>query len=167
MTIPEICDILRLELYNSGFEYGFILNGRKYVPDKSKGFDNDFYNLAKTISIVQAPSVTLSEKTGTCIDTVVLMKSMLDRLDIPSKIWLTYNRVKNRVHTILTFYAENKTVYLELTPEYSKPWYGKEIIYSDEEEFLCEYENNGYDISDVTNSVIIGQRPEFLLKKLI
>ena len=33
-------------------------------------------------------------------------------------------------------------------------------------EFLSEYERNGYDISDVTDSIVIGQQPEFLLAKL-
>ena len=37
----------------------------------------------------------------------------------------------------------------------------KEIVYSGEQEFLLEYENNGYDISDVTETVIIGEQPVF------
>ena len=42
----------------------------------------------------------------------------------------------------------------------------KEIVYPGEQEFLLEYKNNGYDISDVTEAVIIGAQPEFLLNKL-
>lgn len=33
MTISEICDILRKELYNNGYEYGFVLDGKKYKPN--------------------------------------------------------------------------------------------------------------------------------------
>ena len=166
MSIKEICDILRAKLYNNGFEYGFIVNGQKYKPNTKDGFDDEYYHLAKTISLVQEPSVTLKEKIGTCVDTVLATKSILDKLNIPSKIWLLYNKKKNKVHTILTFEAENKIVYLELTPQSSKSWYGQEILYLSEQEFLQEYENNGYDISDVTNLIIVGQRPYFLLNKL-
>ena len=94
------------------------------------------------------------------------MKSILDKLNIPSKIWLLYNKQKNKVHTILTFEAENKIVYLELTPQSSKSWYGQEIIYSSEQVFLHEYVSNGYDISDISTMLIVGQRPYALLNKL-
>lgn len=166
MTIKNICDILRAELYNNDFEYGFIVGDQKYKPIRDNGFDNEYYHLAKTISIVQDPSVTLKEKIGTCVDTVLVMKSTLDNLNVPSKIWLLYNKNKNKVHTILTFTAESKIVYLELTPQSSKSWYGQEIVYLNEQEFLQEYKNNGYDISDVTNLITVGERPYFLLNKL-
>lgn len=166
MTIKEICNILRGKLYNTGFEYGFVLNGQKYKPSMDGGFDNEYYHLAKTISIVQAPEVTLVEKTGTCIDTVIVMKSILDKLNIQSKIWLLFNKEKNKVHTILTFEAENKIVYLELTPQSSKTWYGQEIIYENEQEIVQEYEEDGYEITDVTELIIVGERPYFLLSKL-
>lgn len=166
MTIKEICNILRGKLYNTGFEYGFVLNGQKYKPSMDGGFDNEYYHLAKTISIVQAPEVTLAEKIGTCIDTVIVMKSILDKLNIQSKIWLLFNREKNKVHTILTFEAENKIVYLELTPQSSKTWYGQEIIYENEQEIMQEYEKNGYEITDVTDLIIVRERPYFLLSKL-
>ena len=83
-----------------------------------------------------------------------------------SKIWILYNKKKNKVHTILTFETEHKIVYLELTPQSSKSWYGQEILYSSEQELMQEYEDNGYDISDVTNLITVGQRPYFLLDKL-
>ncbi len=166
MTIKEICNILSDKLYNTGFEYGFVLNGQKYKPSMEGGFDNEYYHLAKTISIIQTPEVTLAEKTGTCIDTVIVMKSILDKLNIQSKIWLLFNREKNKVHTILTFEAENKIVYLELTPQSSKTWYGQEIIYENEQEIVQEYEKNGYEITDVTDLIIVGERPYFLLSKL-
>lgn len=167
MTIREICAMLRAELLNNNYEYGFILNDRKYKPDMTDGFDNEYYHLSKTVYCVQDPSVTMKGKIGTCVDAVLVMKFLLDNYHISNKIWLLYNRNKNKVHTILTFEAENKIVYLELTPQSSKAWYGHEIVYSTEQEFLQEYENKDYDISDVTDDIIIGQQPEFLLSKLI
>ena len=167
MTIKEICDILRSKLYNNGFEYGFIVNGRKYKPNMENGFDSDYYHHSITIYTVQDPSVTLKEKIGTCVDTVLAMRSILDILNVPSKIWLLYSKKKNKVHTILTFEAESKIIYLELTPQSSKTWYGQEIVYRSEQEFLLIYENSGYDISDVTNLITVGQHPYFLLNKLI
>lgn len=165
-TIQEICNILRAELFNTDYEYGFVVNGQKYKPNMENGFDKDYYHLSTTIYRVQDPVTTMKEKIGTCVDAVLVMKQLLDNLKIPNKIWLLYNKQKNKVHTILTFEAEDKLVYLELTPQSSKAWYGKEIIYSNEQEFLLEYKNNGYDISDVTDSIVIGQQPEFLLAKL-
>jgi len=165
-TIQEICNILRAELFNTDYEYGFVVNGQKYKPNMENGFDKDYYHLSTTIYRVQDPVTTMKEKIGTCVDAVLVMKQLLDNLKIPNKIWLLYNKQKNKVHTILTFEAENKTVYLELTPQSSKAWYGKEIIYSNEQEFLLGYKNNGYDISDVTDSIVIRQQPEFLLAKL-
>lgn len=165
-TIQEICNILRAELFNTDYEYGFVVNGQKYKPNMENGFDKDYYHLSTTIYRVQDPVTTMKEKIGTCVDAVLVMKQLLDNLKIPNKIWLLYNKQKNKVHTILTFEAEDKLVYLELTPQSSKAWYGKEIIYSNEQEFLLGYKNNGYDISDVTDSIVIGQQPEFLLAKL-
>ena len=73
---------------------------------------------------------------------------------------------KNKVHTIPTFEAESKVIYLELTPQSAKPWYSKDIIYSNEQEFLKEYEQNNYEVSDITDRIIIGEPPMFLLEKL-
>lgn len=166
MTIKEICDILRSNLYNKGFEYGFILNGQKYKPDMNSGFDKEYYRLSNTIYRVQNPMVTLEEKIGTCVDSVLVMKSILDKLNISCKIWLLHNKKKNKMHTILTFSAEDKIVYLELTPQFSKKWYGQEIIYTSEQVLVQEYKNNGYDISDVTDLIIVGEQPLFLTEKI-
>ena len=166
MTIQEICDVLRAELYNTGFEYGFFLNGQKYKPNMQNGFDNEYYQLSQTIYRVQNPEITLKEKIGTCIDAVVVMKSILDKRNVPCKIWLLHDKKKSKLHTILTFSAEDKIVYLELTPLSSKKWYGQEIIYSNEQALLQEYGDDGHDISDVTDRVIIGERPLFLLEKM-
>ena len=166
MTTIKICDMLRAELFNNDYEYGFVVNGQKYKPNMENGFDKEYYHLSTTIYNVQDPATTTKEKIGTCVDAVLVMRWLLDKHNIPNKIWLLHNMQKNKVHTVLTFEAENKVVYLELTPQSSKAWYGKEIIYSNEQEFLREYENNGYDVSDVTDSIVIGQQPEFLLAKL-
>ena len=131
-----------------------------------RAFDNEYYHLSTTIYLVQEPKVTLKEKIGTCIDVVLVMKSILDKLDVSCKIWLLHNRKKNKVHTILTFSAEDKIVYLELTPQSSKKWYGQEIIYFDEEALLQEHKHNGYDILDITDLIIVGEQPLFLLEKL-
>ncbi len=165
MNINEICDILRAELYNNGYEYGFTAHGKRYKPDVSCGFDSEYYRLSCTIYTVQEPKTTMEEKLGTCIDAVVLMKHMLDKLNVESKIWLLHNKDKNKAHTILTFEAENKIVYLELTPQFSKPWYGNPILFSSEQELIASYKNEWGDIYDVTDSVVIGEQPYFLLNK--
>ncbi len=166
MKIVEICDALRKELVNTGYEYGFVVDGQIYKPNMARGFDAVFYHLANTISRVQDPEVTKQKKVGTCIDAVLVMRQILDAYNVPSKIWLTHHKQKNKVHTVLTFLAEGKTVYLELTPQSSKPWYGKELVYDDEDAFLQAQEKDGYEIFDVTDQVIIGERPYFLLDKL-
>lgn len=163
--ITELCDLLRKELLNNGYEYGFVVDGKKYKPDMS-GFDEEYYRLSATIYRVQDPSVTMQEKIGTCIEAVTVMKYLLDAQNVPNKIWLLYNRTKHKVHTVLTFEAEEKVVYLELTPQSAKDWYGKELVYADEREFLQEYEENGYEVSDVTGRVVVGEQPMFLLEKL-
>ena len=35
MTIKEICEILKSKLINTGFGYGFVLNGKKYTPKRN------------------------------------------------------------------------------------------------------------------------------------
>lgn len=166
MKIVEICDALRAELMNNGYQYGFIVDGQIYKPNMAGGFDATFYHLANTISRVQDPAFTRSEKVGTCIDAVLVMQQMLNECNVPSKIWLLYQKEKNKVHTVLTFAAEGKTVYLELTPQSSKPWYGQEIVYENEQAFLQAQQNNGNEVTDVTEKVIVGERPHFLLEKL-
>ena len=54
MTIKEICNILKSKLYNNGFEYGFIVDGRKYKPNMKNGFDDDYYYLSLTVYTVHA-----------------------------------------------------------------------------------------------------------------
>ena len=52
MHINEICDLLRNELYNNGYEYGFLIDGRKYKLDMLLGFDAESYRLATTVYCV-------------------------------------------------------------------------------------------------------------------
>lgn len=165
MTISAICDVLKKELLNNGYEYGFVVDGKMYKPDMS-GFDEEYYRLSMTIYRVQEPSVTMKEKIGTCVEAVMVMKHLLDEQGVPNKIWLLFNQRKHKVHTVLTFEAEDKVVYLELTPQSAKEWYGKELVYADEREFLQGYVENGYEVSDVTDRVAVGEQPMFLLEKL-
>ena len=164
MEIKRICDLLRNELYNNNFEYGFYLEGKKYKPNMNNGFDKEFFNLLLTKYKVQNPIDTMREKIGTCNDVVLVMKKILDEEKINNKIWLLHNIEKNKVHTILTFNVSDKTIYLELTPQSNKPYYGKEIIYNNEDELNKELHKQGYDVIDITNDIIVGKCPEFSLK---
>ena len=166
MKITEICDILRQELYNNDYQYGFYYEGRKYTPDFRKGFDADFFTLSKTIYRIQNPQDTIKEKVGTCIDAVMVMKNILDEIDIQSKIWLLYHNVKKTPHTILTFEAEKAHVYLELTPQSNKPWYGKEIIYKSEHSFIESFQKDNFTIIEITDQIVIGAHPDSLLQHL-
>jgi len=166
MTIQEICELLKSELLNNGYKYGFYLDGKIYLPDMSDCFDKNFFELLLTKYRVQAPGDTKKAKVGTCHDIAVLMKYLLDRQNVPNKIWLLHDKTRSRFHTILTFEAENKTVYLELTPQSSKPCYGKEIIFDNEQEFIAQYIQNNFDITDVTDSIIVGDAPDFVLSRM-
>ena len=166
MKITEICDILRQELYQNDYQYGFYYDGRKCIPDFSNGFDAEFFNLQKTIYRIQNPRDTMKEKIGTCIDAVMVMKSILDEINVQSKIWLLYHNAKRTPHTILTFEAEKKLVYLELTPQSNKPWYGKEIIFNDERDRVKEFREKDFIIIEVTEKIIIGDHSDALLRCL-
>ena len=162
MNITEICDRLRDELMNNGYRYGFYAEGNVYRPDFSKGFDEAFADCLQCKYRIQDPQDTVREKVGTCIDAVVLMKKMLDGDSIPNKIWLLRSRENNAPHTVLTFAAENRIVYLELTPQSGKPWYGKEIVYDDEQSFLTAFWEKNYDVIDITERIVIGAAPDFM-----
>ena len=165
MTINEICDMLRKELFNNDYNYGFIFDNHKYTPDMNNGFDFKFYNLSMTIYRIQNPIITMKEKIGTCIDVCMLMRYLLNKCNISNKIWLLHFKNRNKVHTILTFEAESKVVYLELTPQSKNPSYGKEIIYENFNEFISQFVNNEIDIEDVTEQLIIGEQPLVLINK--
>lgn len=167
MLILEACELLKKELLDNGYEYGFYLNGTSYKPDMTKGFDIEFFERLQTEYRIQSPEDTMKAKVGTCNDTVVLMKSILDKHSIPNKIWLLHDIPNKKFHTVMTFYLEDKTVYLELTPQSRKPWYGKEIIFDSEQDFVNEYKKNNCDVIDVTDDVIIGKAPGFLLSRML
>lgn len=164
MEIKRICDLLRNELYNNNFEYGFYLEGKKYKPNMNNGFDKEFFNLLLTKYKVQNPIDTMREKIGTCNDVVLVMKKILDEEKINNKIWLLHNTEKNKVHTILTFKVCEKIVYLELTPQSNKSNYATEIIYNTEYEFINYFEKQGFEVIDITNDIIPGEYPNFSLK---
>ena len=164
--IQKICKMLKDELLDNGYEYGFYLNGMTYKPDMSKGFDEEFFDRLLSEYRIQYPEDTRQAKVGTCNDIVVLMKAILDEQSIPSKIWLLHDRQCGKFHTVLTFYIDNKTVYLELTPQSAKPWYGKEIVFDNEQSFISEYSKDGSEVIDITEEVIIGQAPEFILSRI-
>ena len=166
MKIAEISTLLKRELYQNGYQYGFYYDGRKYSPDFSNGFDKEFFDLQKKLYRIQDPQETIREKIGTCIDAVVVMKSILDEINIKSKIWLLFHTVKKVPHTILTFEAEEKLVYLELTPQSNKLWYGKEILYENEHSFVDSFQKDDFTIIEITNQIIIGSHPDSLLQHL-
>ena len=167
MLLQEACELLKKELLDNGYEYGFFLNGTSYRPDMTKCFDKEFFERLLTEYRIQSPEDTKKAKVGTCNDAVVLMKSILDKHSVPSKIWLLHDKHNSKFHTVMTFYLENKTVYLELTPQSGKPWYGKEIIFDSEQSFVNEYMKKDCDVIDVTNAVIIGKAPDFLLSRMV
>ena len=166
IMIQRICKLLKDELLDNGYEYGFYLNGKTYKPDMSKGFDEGFFNRLLSEYRIQNPQDTKREKVGTCHDIVVLMKAILDEQSIPSKIWLIHNQQCGKFHTVLTFCLDNKTVYLELTPQSSKPWYGKEIVYDNEQGFITELSKDGSEVIEITDSVIVGEAPDFVLSRM-
>ena len=167
MLIKETCKLLKQELLDNGYEYGFYLNGKTYKPDMTKDFDKEFFDHLLTEYCIQDPKDTMKAKVGTCNDAVVLMRYILDKRNIPSKTWLLHDKQSGKQHTVLTFYLENKTVYLELTPQSGKPWSGKELIFDNERSFVDEYSKGGIEVIDVTDSVLIGERPDFLLSRMV
>ena len=164
--IQSICNRLKAELLDNGYEYGFYLNGKTYKSDMSNGFDKGFFDRLLTEYRIQDPRDTKQAKVGTCHDIVLLMKAILDELGVPSKIWLIHDKQRGKFHTVLTFYIENKTIYLELTPQSTKPWYGKEIVFDDEYSFISEYSKEGCEVIEITDEVVVGEAPEFVLSRM-
>lgn len=165
MKINEICNLLRDELLNNDYKYGFVIDNKKYTPNMTGGFDYEYYNLTMTVYRIQNPLLTMQEKIGTCIDACLVMKYILNNYEIYSKIWLLHEKKKNKVHTILTFEAEEKIVYLELTPQSNKKNYGKEILFDSIEQLLTMFQNEGIGIEDITNQLTIGEQPLVLINK--
>ena len=105
MLIQEACELLKKELLDNGYEYGFYLNGTSYRPDMTKGFDEEFFGRLLTEYRIQSPEDTMMAKVCTCNDAVVLMKSILDKHSVPSKIWLLHDIHNSKFHTVMTFYT--------------------------------------------------------------
>lgn len=160
MGISEICAALKRELLDNGYRYGFCRDGVCHVPDPALERDAAFAERLATLYRVQSPAETARHRIGTCIDAVVLMRSMLDDLGVPCRLWLR-RRPGGGPHMLLTFEAEGKTVYLELTPQSDKPWYGREIVYDSVEALLDAFAREGYTLTDVTGQVAVGMPPRF------
>ena len=161
--IAEICQLLKDELLDNGYSYGFCLNNRRIVPNASLGFDEEFARLLTTEYRIQLPEVTKREKVATCLDAVLVMKDILDQQGIGSKIWMICQVEKKKVHSILTFESSSRVIYLELTPQSGKPNYGKELLFADEEELAGYWKERGYFIQDITNICKPGADPSFFM----
>lgn len=66
--IVEILRLLKTELLDNGYLYGFYLNNRRVVPNMSLGFDEEFSRLITTEYRIQSPEITKREKVATCLD---------------------------------------------------------------------------------------------------
>ena len=161
--ITRICDSLRAELYGNGYQYGFCLNGKRVLPDMSKGFDQDFSRLLTTEYRIQSPEMTRKEKLGTCLDAVLVMKDILRENGFDSRIWLVFDRERKKPHAVLTFTADQAAVYLELTPQSGKENYGKELVFEEEEAFIRYWEQKNCLIREITELCVPGRRPDFFL----
>lgn len=164
MTATQLCTFLKQELFDKDYDYGFFFEGKKYIPNADSGFDASFALAMKELYRIQEPSVTMVEKIGTCLDAVLVMKALLDPLNVPSKIWLLIHRVTKTPHTVLTFECDGKVVYLELTPRSGKPCYGKELLYDSEKAFVDYMQSEDYDIAEATEKVTPGISPDSLLQ---
>lgn len=164
--IKEVCGLLKDELLDNGFLYGFYLNDKRVVPDISLGFDKEFARLLTTEYRVQSPEVTRREKVATCLDAVVVMKDILKLKNIDSTIWMIYKKEKHKVHSVLTFEISDKVVYLELTPQSGKANYGKEILFDSVKDFEDYWINQGYILKNIDALCIPGVNPSFFTDML-
>ncbi|MGI6327174.1 MAG: hypothetical protein ACOX1U_09555 [Saccharofermentanales bacterium] len=72
MQIKEACELLKRELLNNGYEYGFYRDGKMHRPDMTCGFDKDYHHSLLTEYRIQHPLDTMRMKIGTCNDIVIL-----------------------------------------------------------------------------------------------
>lgn len=164
--INEICQLLKDELFDNGYMYGFYLNDRCVIPNMSLGFDEKFANLLASEYRIQEPTVSRREKVATCLDAVLIMKEILLEQAVESKIWMIFIKEKRKVHSVLTFEIDGKIVYLELTPQSGKSNYGKEILFDRIEEFVSYWEQQGYIVRDITDECTVGTNPTFFIDLL-
>lgn len=122
--------MLKKELLNNGYEYGFYLDGVNYKPDAAKGYDEEFARVLLDDARIQDPSDTTRERIGAWIDIAVLIRTMRADRGVSSKIWLLHYTQRNAFHAILTFEAEGGVVDLKLTPQSRKPYRRTSGIYA-------------------------------------
>ena len=164
--IVEMCELLRKELFENGYSYGFFLDEKKVVPNISLGFDEEFYRLLTTEYRIQSPEISKREKVATCLDAVLIMKEILLNRDIESKIWMIFQEERKKVHSVLSFELLGQVVYLELTPQSGNKNYGKEILFGSEEEFVEYWEEQNYLVREITHLCEPGAEPTFFLEML-
>lgn len=162
----EICQLLKKELLDNGYKYGFYLRDRCVTPNISLGFDEEFANLLTSEYRIQEPIVSRREKVATCLDAVLIMKEILFEQAIESKIWMLFLKEKRKAHSVLTFEIDGRIVYLELTPQSGKSNYGKEILFEGMDQFVSYWEQQGYIVSDITDVCTPGANPDFFMDLL-
>lgn len=138
MTIEEIKnpnDVL--EFMKEHIKYGWLdINGNKHVGEM-----NNIRSLYKTISLEE----TLINGIGTCIEQVNLMNYLLNKINIPTKMFCTrvyedenYDEINSDIymHCFVLYYLGNKVYHLE------HPNWERVNIY--------EYENEEKAIEDIS-----------------
>ena len=103
-----------LEFMKQNIKYGWIdINGKEHI-----GNMENFRKLYRTSSIEE----TLAHKIGTCIEQVYLMKSLLDRINVPNKMFCTriyegsdFNNLdeEEHMHCFILYYLDGKVYQLE------------------------------------------------------
>ena len=103
-----------LKFMNDNIEYGWIdINGEKHIKSM-KGFRS----LYRTMSIEKV----LESGLGTCIEQVYLMKYLMDKINIPNKMFCTrvyegrdFNNLEaeEHMHCFLLYYIDNYVYQLE------------------------------------------------------
>lgn len=103
-----------LEFMKTNIKYGWLdINNEEHIGNM-KGFRS----LYKTSSIEE----TLSHGIGTCIEQVMLMKTLLDKIGIPSKMFCTriyegkdFNNLQEEehMHCFILYYLNNKVYQIE------------------------------------------------------
>ncbi|MBQ7141121.1 MAG: transglutaminase domain-containing protein [Bacilli bacterium] len=103
-----------LEFMKSNIKYGWLdINNEEHIGNM-KGFRS----LYRTSSLEE----TLNHKIGTCIEQVYLMKSLLDKINIPNKMFCTriyegedFNDLEadEHMHCFVLYYLNNKVYQIE------------------------------------------------------
>lgn len=65
------------------------------------------------------------------------------------------------------FELEHTDFPTKATPQSTKPWYGKEIVFDNDQSFISEYGKDGCEVIEITDSVVIGEKPEFILSRMV